>query len=404
MVKQVNETDFYYPKKNFPCFDTVIRGFDYKYTTIPHNNTRLYGKDKSEVFDKLKEKNAEFRQYFAPKMTLKETFSVWVIYGKYDSSKQKDKLLQMTEMIEQYFIQNDKNNIFCQPFPMTTNKNLQDCIDAAIQLFDIRLAPKYYQDIIVFAECLKFLGLKINPNNLVFNENKKQKIIKKQTKTVISKKELKLFDNEVINNFKLQRSLYQEEGIIPIVVLHTGIFAKRVFLLKWYQIDLDKRIISDNGNQYPIDNVLFNLFITYRKKLKNNHDGDISPEDYLFESANRADANSYTGVLSTYQRIKKNCLITKDLSMRDLQLIKGKQLLDEGVSKEKVCSLLGITTRGEYWQKLTHFEIVEDDSKKNTEESDINPFLQNVLELTQDFTKEQKEQVISYISFLKMKG
>lgn len=389
--RTIFEKDFYYPKRKYPYPTTTIREYEYYYFLLPKNGTRIYGKSIDELYEKLIDENMVFRSYFSDKLSLKEAIHVWNVYGHYQSTSKKDRLYRAIETISQSFENSEGENPLTKPYESVKTDDLQLLIDEFSKNFDEKIARGFYEEILVFVECLNFLDVKVSSKKLEFRVI--EKAPKQNNIVYITQKELKLFDNEVVSNGT--RYKYQDESYIVIMVLHTGISSKQAFYLKWGQIDFTNRQINSDGKVYPMDDFIFNAL--YQLKERKTEE-ETAPDMPMFPVSLK-DGYTYAYALNTYQVILRNCLITQKLSLRDLQLIKGKQLLDAGMPDEDVCKLLGITKKRQMWQRMHHFQII-DDTPKVDYAANVNG-INALIKVAEGLNEKQIDKLIKYIDLIK---
>lgn len=398
MLKTIDEHDFLFPKNDLTYSTTEIKGTLYYYAICPYNNNRLYGKTKEDLKSKIEETTELFRSYYNSKTTLKEALLTWITYFKYDSPKKKDKLRRLVDSIDKLLFQ--QSDIMHKVYTKTTAADIQIVVDTAIQNFDEKISYSFYQNMLLFIEFLNWLGVKVD-SDIIYRE--KQSVPKTESNIVITTKELKLFDDEVtlINQINDDHKRYTDGAIVPLITLHTGIYSKTAFELKWSQIDFDKKVIKIGSIEYELDSFLYDTLKKYYtfKGIKG------SPDTYLFKISDNPKRNNvnYENVLSTYRRIRKNCLITKELSLRDLQLIKGKQMLDSGMSKEEVCKRLDIAYGKVLWNRLIRYTIIEGDIDYNVDyifSDGDREFLIEIKKETKDWSPDLCDRLLQYAKFL----
>lgn len=402
MIKTLNEEDFLYPKKTKKYSTTEIRGLLYYYAINPYKNNRLYGRTVGDLQNRILEETERVRSYFEDNTDFKNALLLWVTYLKYDSAGKKDRLRTIINKVNE-INDNLENNPFLINYKNISENDIQLTIDTVIQNYDEAISKHFFEDMLIFITCLNWLGLKLDKKKISYSKKIQKPQIESEIR--ISKQEIELFDKEVFNNnFRSTGTKrYIDGALVPLITLHTGLYSKKAFLLNWNQIDFDKKIIVCDKKEYPLDEFLLNILNLYheQKEVKG------FPKKPLFKNPSNSDNEDfgYEGILSTYRRIKKNCLITKDISLRDLQLIKGKQLLDEGKTKEEVSNLLDLTIGKALWQKMLKFTIYDESVKYDytVKTSSGDTFLIEVDKATKNLSYEKKEELLRYIEFLKQK-
>ena len=389
--RTIFEKDFYYPKKKYPYPTSKIREYEYYYFLLPKNGTRIYGRTIDDLYDKLVEENAVFLSYFTNDITLQVAIHVGNLYGHYQSNLKKDRFNRAIDTIDDVLNQSEKNPL-SKPFRETKAEDLQSVIDEFSKNFNERTAREFYEEILIFVECLNFLGVKVSAKKIEFRIIKKRP--KKDEHIYITQKELKLFDNEVVSHGT--RYKYNDVSYIIIMVLHTGIPSKQAFYLKWGDIHFEEKQIVSEGKIYQMDNFIFTALYHF----KESKDESVTKDEMPIFPISEQEEYTYAYVLNTYQVVLRNCLITQNLSLRDLQLIKGKQLLDQGMSDEEVCELLGIARKRNRWQRMQNFRIIYDNESvvdHAASAEGVNILIQSAKTLSES----QRESVMRYIELIK---
>lgn len=414
MKKIIKEQDFYNPNEN--SFRTTnINGHEYFYFIRPNDGKKIYANNRKELKKKVLDYQNDTKELFSKDISLMDAMLCWNHNIRYASKKDKEKFADSLHILSKRMniIEGDKENF------NVFNKPLFECSinDFILIINNVRLnahkeASENLEDIIKdFIFCMRWLEIDIPEyddaieNSLIVGsvklDLKSTDSIKRQEdgykklyenlsggSLTIYSNDLDLLDTELTVKNKVGKSKYKNEYIVILITMHTGIYANDAFHLRWKNIDLKNKRITTDDYEVSMDDLLYSVVSDYYKtqKIKNKN-------QFIFDTAKKD--NTYSNVLTLYKTVQKNSLFPKDISLRDLSLIKGKEMISKGENPEKVCKILNITQNGTLWLRMQNIII---DPKKKTEP---NPEFEELSKLVATMPPHKIKKIIEFAQSIK---
>lgn len=404
MKKEVSEENIYRPNsKNFKT--TMIRGREYYFFTNPSDGKRVYAPSESELLNKLKTLQGELKTLFTNDLTLLDALLCWNQNVRYASLKDKTKFADLLNSVKMQ----DEESVLNKNYYESTGEDITNLKLVVCKFAHVKIQDYFFERMEEFKGCMKWCGIKVQPEiNKVIEDYKNGKgtlirynpgeVIENRRKSNnnhISQNDFEQIDRELTVRNTVEKSIYNDEYIVILITTHTGIYAKNAFYLKWENVDFENQQIKTDSYAVDMDDLLVDVLMQYRQKMNVKSEGES-----LFPSADRG--KSYSNILTLFKIIKKNSLISQDISLRDLSLAQGKKMLKNGVNPDTVCSILDIKKGGTIWMAMELLEFEE--AKEEINEKPIEDISDGFTKVIKKLSKEQQTELLRYAEYLsKMK-
>ena len=409
MKKLINEEDFLYAREE-AFKKTEINGNLYYYIPNPYGGKKIYAKTPGELKDKIREQTGYINSLlnFQEDVDLKEAMNIWNKYVRYASASDKKKFENLIDSLEDRIEQeNSGDNPFNRLFIDCTEKELTeitDYLDSALP----RVRDYFIKCMNNFIDFMEWSGIKAN-----FAEDWKKYCHNNQTKVEMIRSQMKAEKNDstVLRKVylsdlrKIEHQLdylnslenYSDGYYVVLISLHTGMFAADIYKLRWKDVSFEDKTIG--SCQCKMDDIVYAALLNL-KNQSNSNSKKKSDRDFLFPAAENP--KSYSKILSFYETVKRNAMLTSDISARDISLMKGKIMLDSKTGPDRVAEILSISRRGVLWERMTNM-VIADDKYVNfgSNESENENNKKELMMLLQDFPDDKIQDLIKYVKFLK---
>lgn len=402
MKKTVNEEDFLYANKN-AFRKTEVNGNTYYYFFCPNGGKKIYGKSPEELKERIIDLTDTIKGLL-DYATLKEAMLIWNKYVRYAPPQDKEKFELLIDLIDKRmsadrivdvlnlkYSRSEFESKYFKPVPIE-----QDLSHITGYLYSDTM-PSIFQ---YFVNCMyKFIDFAKWTGHTIdgYYENSVKEITSKERKNIMPR--FYLSDLQRIEN---QLNVYKKENnpgyYVLLISLHTGMFAADIYKMKWKDIDFDNKTIGNH--KCKMDDIVYSNLLD----LKCFKDRSKQQSDFLFPAAENS--KSYTNILSFYETVKRNTVLINDISIRDITLIKGKDMLNKGKNPLTVANMLGISLGGPLYKKIYEI-IVKDDIENNKERKNVKERkyeLKDLMSFLVDFPEDKISDLIQYGEKLKKSG